>query len=81
QAQHLFALMDNVSYHRLDTALEPEAEDMDNARPGNIILLNGAADRIIRDNTVLLDELADLLKAQVDAAEPDAQGADMVHAA
>ncbi|WP_434053593.1 MAG: patatin-like phospholipase family protein [Roseibium sp.] len=81
QAQHLFGLMDNVTYHRLDTTLEPEAEDLDNARPGNIILLNGAADRIIRDNTVLLDELADLLKAQVETAEPDAQGSDLVHAA
>ncbi|MET1413591.1 patatin-like phospholipase family protein [Roseibium sp. HPY-6] len=81
QAQHLFAELPNVSYHRLNAVLEPEAEDFDNARPGNIILLNGAADRVIRDNTVLLDELADLLKAEHETAETDASSSDLVHAA
>ncbi|WP_305989761.1 patatin-like phospholipase family protein [Roseibium sp. MMSF_3544] len=81
QAHHLFGELPNVSYYRMNAVLEPEAEDMDNARPGNIILLNGAADRVIRDNTVMLDEIADLLKAHCDTAETDAQAPDLVHAA
>lgn len=81
QAKHLFDELPGVTYHRLNCVLEADTEDMDNARPGNIIKLNGAADCVIRDNTVLLDELADLLKAQVGAAETDAPASDLVHAA
>jgi len=81
QAGHLFNELPGVTYHRLDATLAPEAEDMDNARPGNIIALNGAADRVIRDNTVLLDNLADLLTARVASEEADADTADLVHAA
>ncbi len=81
QAQHLFDELPNVTYHRLNTVLEPDTEDMDNARPGNIIKLNGAADCVIRDNTALLDDLADLLKAQAGTVETDAPAADLVHAA
>ncbi|MBN9668799.1 patatin-like phospholipase family protein [Roseibium aggregatum] len=81
QASHLFNELPGVTYHRLDTTLAPEAEDMDNARPGNIIALNGAADRIIRDNTVLLDNLADLLTSQLESEEADAPAAELVHAA
>ncbi|WP_029062055.1 patatin-like phospholipase family protein [Labrenzia sp. DG1229] len=81
QAQHLFDELPNVTYHRLNAVLDAEAEDMDNARPGNIIALNGAADRVIRDHTVLLDELADLLKAHMETSETDAQHPDLVHAA
>ncbi|GGE89709.1 patatin-like phospholipase family protein [Stappia taiwanensis] len=43
---------------RLDGELPRAAEAIDNTRPGNIIELNGVADRIIRDNTELLDRLA-----------------------
>ena len=81
QAEHLFRELPNVSYFRLDATLTAAAEDMDNARPGNIIALNGAADRVIRDNTVLLDELADMLKAHVEPAELDAEPHKLVHAA
>ena len=81
QARQLFAELPNVTYHRLDADLPPEAEDIDNARPGNIITLNGAADRVIRDNTVLLDEIAEMLKAQAEIGESDAETPDLVHAA
>ena len=80
-ASHLFKDLSGVTYHRLDGELPPEAEDMDNARPGNIIALNGTADRVIRDNTVLLDNLADLLKTHVSSAENSANKTDLVHAA
>ncbi|WP_430513602.1 hypothetical protein [Pannonibacter phragmitetus] len=42
---------------------------MDNGRPGNLILLNGAADRIIRDQTLMLDELAASIAASCDEVE------------
>lgn len=81
QANHLLDEMPNVTYHRIDGEFEPESEDFDNARPGNILALNGAADRMIRDNTVLLDSLADLLKTHLETSETDANSADLVHAA
>ncbi|WP_299810058.1 patatin-like phospholipase family protein [uncultured Roseibium sp.] len=81
QARQLFAEMPGVTYHRLDAALPPEAEAMDNARPGNIIALNGAADRVIRDNTVLLDEIAELMKTHLQVRESDAEPPKLVHAA
>lgn len=81
QAERLFAELSGVSYFRLEADLPPEAEDFDNARPGNIIALNGAADRVIRDNTVFLDEFADMLTSHVNAAETGAVEADLVHAA
>ncbi|MEP3428448.1 MAG: patatin-like phospholipase family protein [Roseibium sp.] len=81
QAAHLFKDLPNVTYHRIEGELAPEAEDMDNARPGNIIALNGTADRMIRDNTVLLDNVADLLKTHIVALEKNASEPDLVHAA
>jgi len=81
QANHLFKELPRVHYHRIEGELEPQAEDFANARPGNILLLNGAADRIIRDNTVLLDELADLLMANIDERETDARANVLGHAA
>ncbi|GAA0779915.1 patatin [Roseibium denhamense] len=81
QAKRLFNDLPNVTYHRIDGLLEAESEDMDNARPGNMILLNGAADRMIRDNTVMLDTLADMLKDHMDHAETDAPDGELVHAA
>lgn len=81
QAAHLFAELPNVSYFRLEAELPEEAEDMDNARPGNIIALNGAADRVIRDNTVFLDEFADMLTEHVNSPETGADAPDLVHAA
>lgn len=81
QAEHLFEENARVSYHRFEAELAPEAEDMDNARPSNIIALNGAADRVIRDKTVLLDSLADLLKAHVETSETGADKPELVHAA
>jgi predicted acylesterase/phospholipase RssA len=81
QAERLFADLPNVSYHRLEAELPPGAEDADNARPGNIIALNGAADRVIRDNTVFLDAFADMLTEHLHDAETDASATDLVHAA
>lgn len=81
QASHLFNALPKVSYHRIDGDLEPQAEEFANARPGNILTLNGAADRMIRDNTVLLDKLADLLTDQVETRERDASSAVLGHAA
>ncbi|PVB60214.1 patatin-like phospholipase family protein [Labrenzia sp. 011] len=81
QARHLFGELPGVTYHRLDAVLPPEAEAMDNARPGNIIALNGAADRVIRDNTILLDDIADLMKTHLMSPETGAEAADLVHAA
>lgn len=81
QAHHLFKALPRVTYHRLEAALPAESEDPDNARPGNIIALNGAADRVIRDNTVLLDNLADMLKDHLERKDRDAIQPDLVHAA
>jgi patatin-like phospholipase/acyl hydrolase len=81
QANHLFKELPNVTYHRIEGELEASAEDFDNARPGNILTLNGAADRMIRDNTVLLDNLADLLKDHAETREKDASDAVLGHAA
>ncbi|MDN3721744.1 hypothetical protein QW131_27685 [Roseibium salinum] len=81
QARHLFDELPGVTFHRLQAELPPEAEAIDNARPGNIIALNGAADRVIRDNTTLLDALADMLKANVETRETDAPEPNLVHAA
>lgn len=61
QAGRLFNAPGEARYIRLSGPLPAGAEAMDNARPGNMITLNGVADRIIRDNTLLLDEIADLL--------------------
>jgi len=80
-AEHLFAALPNVTYHRLEAELPAEAEDPDNARPGNIIALNGAADRVIRDNTVFLDAFADMLTAHMVSPVGDAEPAKLVHAA
>ncbi|WP_029058696.1 patatin-like phospholipase family protein [Stappia stellulata] len=55
-----------ASVLRLDGALPQGADDLDNTRPGNIIELNGAADRIIRDNTTALDRLAEGLSERED---------------
>lgn len=68
-AEQVFADLDGPAYYRFDGELPPEAEEMDNGRPGNLILLNGAADRIIRDQTLMLDELAALIAASCDEAE------------
>ena len=51
---------------RLDGELPEGAEAIDNARPANIIELNGVADRIMRDNTVLLDDLAAEMSERTD---------------
>ncbi|MCK7614125.1 patatin-like phospholipase family protein [Roseibium sediminicola] len=81
QAAHLFNELPKVSYYRLEADLPAEAEDLDNARPGNIITLNGAADRVIRDNTVFLDTFADMLTEHVNSPETGADTPDLVHAA
>lgn len=80
-ADHLLTELPGVTYHRIDGELDLCSDKFDNARPGNILTLNGTADRIIRDNTVLLDKLADLLKTQAETREPDAKADKMVHAA
>ncbi|MBO6754839.1 MAG: patatin-like phospholipase family protein [Roseibium sp.] len=73
QAEHLFNEMDGARYIRLNGTIPADAEAMDNARPGNIIALNGAADRIIRDQTTVLDAFVDLLidKLNHTGATPD----------
>ncbi len=81
QARHILNALPGVAYHRLDVSLPAESEDIDNARPGNIIALNGAADRVIRDNTVLLDNLAEMLKDKLERQQADAQSDELVHAA
>lgn len=79
QAEWLFGEMGKARFIRLDGVLPADAEDMGNARPGNMITLNGAADRIIRDQTILLDELAEML---IDAkAPPVADDKEIVNAA
>ncbi|WP_417692893.1 patatin-like phospholipase family protein [Roseibium sp.] len=64
QAECLFTDLGETRYIRLNGTLPEGAEAMDNARPGNITTLNGVADRIIKDNTLLLDEIAELLIGQ-----------------
>ncbi|NRG16194.1 patatin-like phospholipase family protein [Rhizobiales bacterium] len=66
QAKWLFSEMEAAEYIRLDGVVPKEAGGMDNTRPGNIIELNGIADRVIRDNTLLLDEIADRLQERED---------------
>lgn len=61
QASWLFAEREGCEYLRFDGALPAGADLFDNVRPGNVIGLNGAADRIIRDNTIALDRLAERL--------------------
>ncbi|WP_417671111.1 patatin-like phospholipase family protein [Roseibium sp.] len=61
QADCLFTDLGEARYIRINGEIPADAEALDNARPGNIIKLNGAADRIIRDNTVLLDDIAEML--------------------
>lgn len=75
QANCLFTELGEARYIRFNGRIDSSSEAFDNARPGNIIALNGAADRIIRDQTVLLDELAELLiSAKVDAPEAEPIG-------
>lgn len=62
-AQLLFNEMDGPTYIRIDGTVPAEAEDWDNARPGNLLLLNGAADLIIRDHAQVLDRLAAIIAA------------------
>lgn len=59
----MFNEMNGPTYIRIDGLVPAEAEDWDNARPGNLLLLNGAADRIIRDHTQVLDRLAAIIAA------------------
>lgn len=61
QARWMFEEGRQCEYMRFDGAIPAGAEEFDNARPGNIMDLNAVADRVIRDNTVALDRLADRL--------------------
>lgn len=63
EANCLFTDLGETRYIRIDGEIPSETETIDNARPGNIMALNGAADRIIRDHTRTLDEFADMLIA------------------
>ncbi|MTI42484.1 patatin-like phospholipase/acyl hydrolase [Roseibium hamelinense] len=74
QASRLFTELGSAQYYRLNGVLDPESEDFDNARPGNLIALNGTADRIIRDETVMLDRLADMLRDNAETEPTDATG-------
>eukprot|EP00873_Tetraselmis_striata_P026095 jgi/Tetstr1/446359/TSEL_033901.t1 len=65
-AERVLAEAGVASILRLDGTLPQGADDLDNTRPGNIIELNGAADRIIRDNTVALDRLAEGMSERAD---------------
>ncbi|SDT88225.1 patatin-like phospholipase family protein [Stappia sp. ES.058] len=65
-AERVLAEAGVASVLRLDGALPEGADDLDNTRPGNIIELNGAADRIIRDNTSALDRLAEGMSERED---------------
>ncbi|WP_428699494.1 patatin-like phospholipase family protein [Stappia sp.] len=58
QAERLLPAAGVAEVIRLDGDLPEGAEALDNTRPGNIIELNGVADRIIRDNTLTLDRIA-----------------------
>ncbi|MEJ8476255.1 patatin-like phospholipase family protein [Roseibium algae] len=60
-ADCMFTDLGETRYIRINGEIPAESEALDNARPGNIMKLNGAADRIIRDQTVLLDDIADML--------------------
>ncbi len=66
QAEWLFSEAAGTEHIRLDGTIPAEAAALDNTRPGNIIILNGVADRIIRDNTLLLDALAERMTAWPD---------------
>ena len=81
QAEHLFCEMGCTRYIRLNGDIPAEAEALDNARPGNLILLNGAADKIIRDNTVLLDEIVDMLIANLQSDNGSPHSGSLVNAA
>lgn len=61
QARWMFEEGAQCEYQRINGAIPESAEAFDNARPGNIMDLNAVADRVIRDNTVALDRLADRL--------------------
>lgn len=61
QARWMFEEGRQCEYVRFDGEIPASAEAFDNARPGNIMDLNAVADRVIRDNTVALDRLADRL--------------------
>ncbi|MBL6430504.1 MAG: hypothetical protein HPM95_01920 [Alphaproteobacteria bacterium] len=65
-AERVLAEAGVASILRLDGTLPQGADDLDNTRPGNIIELNGAADRIIRDNTIALDRLAEGMSERAD---------------
>lgn len=71
----LFNEMDGPTYIRIDGLVPAEAEDWDNARPGNLLLLNGAADQIIRDHAQVLDRLA-LIMATALTGEGSHQGSE-----
>ncbi|MTI00052.1 patatin [Roseibium sp. RKSG952] len=81
QANELFSELNGVTYFRLNGLLDPGTEAFDNARPGNIIALNGVADRIIRDETVVLDEIADILRDNVPVNGPSIVNASLENAA
>ncbi|MHC5654841.1 patatin-like phospholipase family protein [Stappia sp.] len=73
QAASTAALADDIlrdagvaAVYRFDADLPEGVEAIDNARPANIIELNGAADRIIRDHTLAIDELAGLMSPRQD---------------
>ncbi|EFO33093.1 patatin family protein [Roseibium sp. TrichSKD4] len=81
QAKWLFEEMNVGKYIRLTGEIPPDAEDFDNARPGNLITLNGAADRIIRDNTVVLDEFVEMLIANLPSSNGSQHASDLENAA
>ena len=66
QAERLLPAAGIGEIVRLDGELPEGSEAIDNPRPGNIIELNGVADRIIRDNTLLLDRLAEEMSERED---------------
>ncbi|WP_349359310.1 patatin-like phospholipase family protein [Stappia sp.] len=66
QAERLLPEIGVSQVLRYDGDLPEGAEALDNTRPGNIIELNGVADRIIRDNTASLDRLAEMLSERED---------------
>lgn len=66
QAERLLPAAGIGEIVRLDGELPEGSEAIDNTRPGNIIELNGVADRIIRDNTLLLDRLAEEMSERED---------------
>ncbi len=81
QMEGFAAIAPNVSYFRIDGEIPPESEAIDNARPGNITILNAAADRIIRDRTADLDQIADLLTEASLAPDDGAEHGGIGHAA